>query len=67
MQSQGQPQTQPSRQGASTRGVSWIWIALGVALFVIVVIALVVSRGGGTNRTERVERVERHDDIRRAG
>ncbi len=66
-QSPTQPQgQQPSQPGTSTRGVPWVWIALGGAVFVIIVIAL-VARGGGVNRVERVERIEHHDDIRRAG
>jgi len=65
-QSQTQPQGQPSQPSGTSRGVPWVWIALGAAAFVIVVIAL-LTRGGGTDRSERVERIEHHDDIRRAG
>ena len=65
-QSPMQPQSQPSQPGTSTRVVPWVWIGLGIGVFVIVVIAL-LSRGGGVERTERAERTEHHDDIRRAG
>lgn len=42
-------------------GLPWTWIIIG--LVVLVLIIGLVARGGGT---ERVERVEHHDDTHRA-
>jgi Flp pilus assembly protein TadB len=48
---------------ARTGGVPWLWIVLGGAILLIVIVSL-VARGSGS--TTYVERTEHHDETRRA-
>src|SRR5438552_8914645 len=66
-------QTSQSNQSSSRTehrggGIPWLWVVIGLGVLLLVAVIGLAARGsGGVNRSERVERVEHHDDVRRAG
>ena len=54
--------SQPSQ--ASSQGLPWGWIVIGIVA-VVILIALATRGTGGIDRS--VEKTEDHDDIRRVG
>jgi len=49
-------------------GIPWLWVVIGLGVLLLVAVIGLAARGsGGVDRSERVERIEHHDDVRRAG
>src|SRR5438874_12340486 len=74
-----QPAGSPSNQTAQSNqnssrterrggGIPWLWVVIGLGVLLLVAVIGLAARGsGGVDRSERVERVDHHDDVRGAG
>jgi outer membrane biosynthesis protein TonB len=74
-EAKAQADTQPS-QGATPQtgardgaGIPTMWLVIGGIVVLLLLIAALSGRGNRTvvDRSDRVEHIDRHDDIRRAG